>query len=734
MTQYVFRKDQRRTAATFKLGLLASLLTMAASAQGPRTLTISNQCSQTVWLQGVGNNTGQPNGLPCGAQNPCPANQGCGLTSNPVSCFWQLPTPASGTFELRAGKTTTISIPAPATGTQQWSGAIFASTGCDRRGQNCQTGSCAGGPQNCFFEGTNEPATRAEFTLNTNGPDTYDLSLVNGFNIPIEMAPAPGQSFTLGGSGNPYQCGNPGSPNPSNPGLVGCSWTFDPVVNGKDYGRFLRMVPPGGKACERDGDCAGTDVCGLAAVTTSEVKPRCGQQIGWWGANEVCAFIGSAGSPDHSPFHCQKTASGQVTYADLYGCSGIPTCYSSSSSTCCGCPSWVINNVTLPLAPGYSCEGNNPSWWTIAQPWAQFLKSACPMAYSFPYDDPTSTFSCQTTPATAANTLNYTITFCPGGNTGLPTSQPKPLGRDAVRFLTHDSSFVDGRPAFSPDGKHVLFMRSPAKDQNKSTFWIVPTAGGKAELFYSGEHHKPEPLQATRPDWSRTRTSFEIAFTGVGKDDSGTWLLDVRTKQVKKIPLPAESDGGANIWSYPSWYHDGQFLAVTNYKLFVHQLVRAGLEGKVQPLTDPSLVWAGMSSVSPGGPQQAVLVFAGEKPARQPPPKRPPIDQCTPDGYCENLNQIWIQKPGEAPYQIDGKQGRAPWWSPDGKLIAFESNREGGGRYRIFVHSFQEGWTVPVTPQDLQVQHAKWSPDGRRLVFAAALDGGGAGIAIVEVF
>lgn len=434
MAQYAFRKNQRGAAVAFNLGLLASLLTTAASAQGPRTLTFTNQCSQTVWIQAAGGNTGQPNGQPCGAQNPCPTNQGCGLTSSPPSCFWQLPTPASGTFELRAGETTTVTIPAPSSGTQQWSGVVFASTGCDRQGRNCQTGACLGGQQNCFSEGPSGPATRLEFTLYTNAADIYDISLVNGFNVPAEIAPTPGQSFTPGGSANPYQCGNPGSSTPSNSGLVGCSWTFNPVVNGKDYGEFLRLVPPGDEACVRDSDCTGTDVCGLAMVTTSEVKPRCGQLIGWWGANEVCSFIGSAGSPDHSPFHCQKAVPGQGTNANLYACNGTAnsaSCYNNRpppTASCCGCPQWVINNIILP-ADG-SCLANNPSWQTIAQPWALFLKSACPMAYSFPYDDPTSLFNCQTTPTTSPNTLNYTIVFCPGGSTGLP-SPTKRLAKTA---------------------------------------------------------------------------------------------------------------------------------------------------------------------------------------------------------------------------------------------------------------------------------------------------------------
>jgi hypothetical protein len=42
--------------------------------------------------------------------------------------------------------------------------------------------------------------------------------------------------------------------------------------------------------------------------------------------------------------------------------------------------------------------------------YAQVFKDACPTVYSFPYDDLTSTFTCQ-----GSSTANpgYTITFCP---------------------------------------------------------------------------------------------------------------------------------------------------------------------------------------------------------------------------------------------------------------------------------------------------------------------------------
>lgn len=81
-------------------------------------------------------------------------------------------------FTLKPGESTIYTAPS------NWSGRIWGRTGCnfDNNGNGkCQTGSC-GTNINCTGPG-NPPATIADFTLGE--LDFYDVSLVDGFNLPI---------------------------------------------------------------------------------------------------------------------------------------------------------------------------------------------------------------------------------------------------------------------------------------------------------------------------------------------------------------------------------------------------------------------------------------------------------------------------------------------------------------------------------------------------------------------
>jgi len=88
----------------------------------------------------------------------------------------------------------------------KWEAArIWARTDCDGSGRNCLTGDC--GQMVC--QGSGQPdVTLAEFTLdggnNPNfGNDIYDISAVDGFNLPMNIYPVNGAKT---GSNNRFDC------------------------------------------------------------------------------------------------------------------------------------------------------------------------------------------------------------------------------------------------------------------------------------------------------------------------------------------------------------------------------------------------------------------------------------------------------------------------------------------------------------------------------------------------
>ncbi|XP_047329143.1 thaumatin-like protein 1b [Impatiens glandulifera] len=95
-------------------------------------------------------------------------------------------------FTLKSGKSRTLSVP------PSWSGRLWGRTHCSRDSTgkfSCATADCASGKIQCEGAGAIPPATLAEFTLNGDqGLDFYDVSLVDGYNIPMLIVPRGGTS------------------------------------------------------------------------------------------------------------------------------------------------------------------------------------------------------------------------------------------------------------------------------------------------------------------------------------------------------------------------------------------------------------------------------------------------------------------------------------------------------------------------------------------------------------
>ncbi|XP_054787106.1 thaumatin-like protein 1 isoform X2 [Prosopis cineraria] len=136
-------------SSCFTLFLVSSLLLHIPSVHAT-TFTFVNRCHYTVW----------PGIL---------ANAGSGSLD---TTGFELPTDASRSFLAPTG----------------WSGRFWARTGCHFDGSGtCVTGDCGSGELECNGAGASPPVTLAEFTLSssTGGQDFYDVSLVDGYNVPM---------------------------------------------------------------------------------------------------------------------------------------------------------------------------------------------------------------------------------------------------------------------------------------------------------------------------------------------------------------------------------------------------------------------------------------------------------------------------------------------------------------------------------------------------------------------
>ncbi|KAF8810309.1 thaumatin-like protein [Phlegmacium glaucopus] len=138
-----------------------SALTLLTSAVGTaaRTFTVRNACPFTVW----------------------PA------IFTDLNVAQNVPSFPTG-WEAPAGSQVSFAVP------DNWkSGRIWGRRNCDfttNPGPNsCLTGGCNGGLECDPHSGTGvPPATVAEWTLGDNGsPDWYDVSLVDGYNLPVRI-------------------------------------------------------------------------------------------------------------------------------------------------------------------------------------------------------------------------------------------------------------------------------------------------------------------------------------------------------------------------------------------------------------------------------------------------------------------------------------------------------------------------------------------------------------------
>ncbi|KAJ3272432.1 hypothetical protein HDV01_005501 [Terramyces sp. JEL0728] len=368
------------------------------TATAGRVINVVNNCAAPVTLNFISGAIGYRAGLnQCNSDGDCLDGGSCNLQNH--ICFFKQPQ-INGGKTLNQGQSNQLTFPFYNNEGPVWSGNIEGCTGatCGSNGIN-----------------KNPNTAKAEFTLQRRDLDFYDITVIDGFTIPMEMrADVPDSVLTS----DPYFCTNPGSQSPRNSQLGVCNWNQQPPTPYQLWVSGDRFSP----SCSADRDCQSGLKCGIPSQTPGYDPSNdlhCGQLLGYWSPEKACGNNQcgmNLGSPNNG-----------FNLGVLFGCTnGIPSCYQDAAHTnqgCCGCQNWNQVGIKVPGST-QQCTFVNPNWTNLVLPYLKWMKQSCPTSYVYPYDDKSSTFVCAVYqqgidpfhPSANTNNVQYTVTLCPGNS------------------------------------------------------------------------------------------------------------------------------------------------------------------------------------------------------------------------------------------------------------------------------------------------------------------------------
>ncbi len=258
------------------------------------------------------------------------------------------------------------------------------------------------------------------------------------------------------------------------------------------------------------------------------------------------------------------------------------------------------------------------------------------------------------------------------------------------RVLTSAPEFDDETPAYSPDGKFVVFSRLPVNPPGKLRLWIIPATGGQARPLTPADF----PLHCSEPAWSPDGKLIAFRAPRMDENAGGIWLIGADGRELRRLTDEQKFDD-----LYPAWAPDGSWIVFSRGLITQdpsNDLWQMRLDGWQRQLTRGEK-FEGKATVSPDGKR---IAFSTDRP-----------DRHEPD------TNIWIMSiaEGEAsarPFTAGG--GAGPSWSPDGHWIAFGSKQEGG----VYIKPAGGGPTIRVVQiPGNDNAHPAWSPDGSSIAF-----------------
>ena len=300
----------------------------------------------------------------------------------------------------------------------------------------------------------------------------------------------------------------------------------------------------------------------------------------------------------------------------------------------------------------------------------------------------------------------------------------KVIGAERIQQLTHQPSETV-IPAWSPDGSTIAFIRWNAPE--RSIFTMSVLGGPERKLDVFDVFTNPGSLS-----WSADGRQL------VYQAKNDLRLLTVETGEIRTIERPQECK-----WVYtPVFSPDGKSIALlcrtTSGAVDLYRISSKGEWAKnLHTFLDQpfGIAWSGDG-------QRIILTDNGgllEIGANGGQPRRLPFAQTAvsqDDQIASRGNRlVYVQVQDNVNiWRVDLKSGttrsllaptsrqqRAPAISPDGKRIAFESDRS--GTQEVWVANLDGGDAVQLSDFHVQTGTPRWSPDGRKIVFDSRASG-----------